>query len=85
MLTFSQALGHIKTGIRMQRTGWNGKGMYVFLVSDYEIKSEVKPEANFQPHLIAPWICMRTADFKLVPWLASQTDILADDWQTATI
>lgn len=84
MLTFEQALTHIKNGIYMQRSGWNGKGMYLFLVSDWTVHSKVKPENNLQPHIQSPWICMRTADFHLVPWLASQTDLLANDWQTAT-
>lgn len=86
MLNFSQALIHIKNGIRMQRTGWNGKGMFVFLVPGSTFKVNRPPllgiypegtEINYHAH-----IDMRTADGKIVPWLASQTDVLADDWQT---
>lgn len=88
MLTFSQALEHIKNGVRMQRTGWNGKGMFVFLVpgSTFQVNRPpllgIYPEGttiNYHAH-----IDMRTADGTIVPWLASQTDLLASDWQTAT-
>lgn len=88
MLTFSQALEHIKNGVRMQRTGWNGKGMFVFLVpgSTFQVNRPpllgIYPEGttiNYHAH-----IDMRTADGTIVPWLASQTDLLANDWQTAT-
>lgn len=87
MLNFSQALEHIKNGIRMQRVGWNGKGMFVFLVpgSTFQVNRPpllgIYPEGttiNYHAH-----IDMRTADGTIVPWLASQTDILANDWQTA--
>jgi hypothetical protein len=72
MLEFSEALYHIKNGIRMERSGWNGKGMWV------EIQ---RPDKHSKMTL--PYIFMRTAQGDLVPWLASQTDILAEDWQTA--
>lgn len=67
---------------RTRRVGWNGKGMYLFLVADWDINDAPTPvmdddgEAEYMP-----FICMRTADQKLVPWLASQTDILATDWE----
>ena len=86
MLTFSQALEHLKNGLKMQRVGWNGKGMYLFYVeeSSYKISPSTKPshsQVNDLPY--AACLFMKTADNKLVPWLASQTDILANDWQTA--
>lgn len=51
------------------REGWNGKGMYL------EIQF---PDGN--SHMSVPYIYMSTVDGNLVPWLASQTDILATDW-----
>lgn len=71
-LSFSDALTNIKNGVRMQREGWNGKGMYVELQ---------RPDQGSKMTL--PYIFMRTAQGDLVPWLASQTDILAVDWTTA--
>ena len=67
---FSDALRLLKTGGRLQRVGWNGKGMWIAVQV---------PDAHSKMSL--PYIYMKTADDKLVPWLASQTDILADDWQ----
>ena len=69
-MSFEEALHHIKNGIRVCRNGWNGKGMWI------EIQ---RPDANSKMTL--PYIFMKTADNKLVPWLASQTDILAEDWE----
>lgn len=68
-MNFSHALGELKAGHRVQRSAWNGKGMYVELQV---------PDENSKMSL--PYLYMKTADDKLVPWLASQTDILADDW-----
>lgn len=52
------------------RKGWNGKGMWIALQI---------PDENSKMSL--PYLYMKTADNKLVPWLASQTDILTDDWE----
>ncbi len=82
---FSWALRQIKQGKKLQREGWNGKGMFVFLVpgSTFEVNRPpllgIYPEGtkiNYHAH-----IDMRTADGQIVPWLASQTDVLADDWE----
>ncbi len=86
-LTFSQALEHIKNGIKMQRVGWNGKGMYLFLIGTDTSKPRIggwtyTNGVNDNLPLL-PFIAMKTADDHVVPWLASQTDILANDWQTA--
>lgn len=68
-LTLGQALLMLKAGKRVARLGWNGKGMWLELqVPDLWSK------------MTLPYIYMKTADGNLVPWLASQTDILAEDW-----
>lgn len=86
MLTFSEALVNLKAGVRMARAGWNGKGMFVYLVQGSRFVVNRPPllgiypegtEINYLPH-----IDMKTADGSCVPWLASQTDILAEDWET---
>ena len=67
---FGWAINCLKKGWQMQRAGWNGKGMYVELqVPDFNSKMSL------------PYIFMKTADENKVPWLASQTDMLATDWQ----
>lgn len=84
LLTFSKALEALKEGKKVAREGWNGKGMFVFLVPGSVFKVNRPPllgiypegtEINYHAH-----IDMKTADNKIVPWLASQTDILAEDW-----
>ena len=68
-MEFGKALSHLKGSKRVSREGWNGKGMYIQLQ---------RPTVTSKMTL--PYIYMKTADNQLVPWLASQTDILANDW-----
>lgn len=84
-MDFSEALKAIKAGERVQRAGWNGKGMFLFLVPGSTFKVNRPPllgiypegtEVRYHAH-----IDMKTAQGDVVPWLASQTDVLADDWQ----
>ena len=77
MMTFSEALNLIKNGKKAKRVGWNGKDMYLFYIDYWEYPSENGIDDNY-PSL--PFIAMKTADDKVVPWLASQTDILGEDW-----
>lgn len=87
-LSFSVALTMLKDGKRMQREGWNGKGMFIFLVPGSTFKVNRPPllgiykegtEIKYHAH-----IDMKTADGMIVPWLCSQTDMLATDWQLVT-
>ena len=84
MFGFSDALSDLKSGHRVCRQGWNGKGMWLVLVEAKQWSTTIF-NAPFQsdpaPRLL-PWIAMKTADNSLVPWLASQTDILAMDWMS---
>lgn len=72
-MTFGQAIEVLKAGGRIARVGWNGKGMWLGLQ---------KPEPGGLMTL--PYIYMSTVTGDLVPWLASQTDILADDYVTVS-
>lgn len=72
-MDFGKALNTIRSGYRVRRSGWNGKGMYIELQT---------PDENSKMTL--PYIYMRTVQGDLVPWLASQTDILSRDWEIAT-
>jgi hypothetical protein len=84
---FGGALQALKEGKRMERKGWNGKGMFIYLVpaSHFEVNrapllgiyAEGTP-IDFRAH-----IDMKTADGSCVPWVASQTDMLAEDWVVA--
>lgn len=68
---FGTALALLKTGRRLQRSGWNGPGQYIELQ---------RPDENSKMNL--PYVYIRTVQGQLVPWLASQTDLLAEDWRT---
>lgn len=90
---FGGALFMLKRGNSVARAGWNGKGMWLFLVpgdgwqfvEGAELRQAVAAgDETARPYERAPWIAMKTADNKIVPWLASQTDILAVDWDVVT-
>lgn len=81
-LSFSKALEFLKEGKRVRRSGWNGKGMwlrYVKAVSQWQMEEEFCDLHNGIELL--DFIGMKTADEKFVPWLASQTDLIANDWE----
>jgi hypothetical protein len=86
-LSFSQALVHIKSGIKMQRTGWNGKGMFVFLVKGSEFAVNRAPLLGIYPEgTIIKYnahIDIKNVDGSISTWVPSIGDILAEDWQTA--
>lgn len=84
MMNFGQALTLLKNGGRVARHGWNGKGMFLFLVPGSTFKVNRAPllgiypegtEINYHSH-----IDMKTANGEIVPWVASQSDLLEDDW-----
>ena len=68
-MKFADALTILNTNFAVARKGWNGSGMYIKLQ---------RPATNSKMTL--PYIYMKTADGGRVPWVASQTDILAGDW-----
>lgn len=68
-MNFGQAIEALKSGKKVARKGWNGKNMYLELQ---------RPDEHSKMTL--PYIYMRTAQGDFVPWLASQTDMLAEDW-----
>lgn len=71
-MNFGQALEAIKDWDKVRRAGWYGKGMWIALWSP-------PPYEKMQQ----PYIYMSPADGKLIPWLASQADLLAEDWEIA--
>lgn len=68
---FSKALEMLKADIPVARLGWNGKGQSVRLQ---------RPDENSKMNL--PYFYIRTTEGNLVPWIASQSDLLASDWFT---
>lgn len=78
---FSDALRFLRIGIPIQREGWNGKGMWLGLCEGARLVIRGGERAEFTEARSEPFIVMKTADGKFVPWLASQTDVLATDWR----
>lgn len=88
-MNFGQAIEALKEGKRVARAGWNGKGMFLFLVPGSNFIVNREPllsimgegaQITYRPH-----IDMKDAEGKVVPWLASQTDMLAEDWHIVEI
>ncbi len=68
-MDIGQAISIMRKGGAVTRPGWNGRGMWLKLQT---------PDVNSKMGL--PYVYMKTATAQLVPWLASQTDLLATDW-----
>ena len=92
-MNFGKALEELKAGKKVARKGWNGKGMFLYLTTGSvvhldEMKTETANylrsfynDAGMDEVEICGHIDMKTADNKIVcGWLASQTDMLAEDW-----
>jgi hypothetical protein len=88
MMDFSEALDLIKEGYRLRRSGWNGKGMFIFMVKGSRFIVNREPllsimgegtEVDYHAH-----IDMQTADGKIAVWTCSQTDMFAEDWEVVT-
>lgn len=77
---FGEALKYMKRGMKVARKGWNGKGMYLRYVDPYLDKTYKVTECEPIDGTLLPYIGMKTAQNGFVPWLASQTDMLAEDW-----
>ena len=68
--SIGSAITAMRAGQRVRRAGWNGKGMWIALQL---------PDANSK--MTEPYVYMRTAQGGLIPWLCSQADLLAADWE----
>lgn len=78
-MTFGMAVEALKKGYKVTRAGWNGKGMYLFLSPSVGCQIYERFTGK-DINDIRPFIVMKAADDTLVPWLASQTDVLGEDW-----
>ena len=80
-LNFGQAIEALKEGKKVAREGWNGKGMWVKLQIPTETSKMTRPYIFMTcPKGSTRQFGEQTNDFELVPWLASQTDVLSEDW-----
>ena len=69
-MDFSEALTNLKAGVRMQRKGWNGRGMFV--------AAQFPDERS---KMTLPYLYLKTVKNEFVPWVASHTDLFSDDWE----
>lgn len=79
-LKFGDAIEALKQGKKVCRSGWNGKGMWLKLIGKLDWTVTENHLDDVVGLVGLPWIGMKTADNCFVPWLASQTDVLAEDW-----
>jgi hypothetical protein len=86
-MDFGQALAALKNGRQVARHGWNGTGMFVAYQAGYPdgigINANTATATGIPQGTVCvfrPYLMMKTADDEFVPWVASQTDLLADDW-----
>ena len=77
-MNFGQALEDLKIGARVARMGWNGKGIFI------ELQIPDEHSKMTSPYIFIDTTGLQTenpdAPKSRVPWLASQTDMLAEDW-----
>lgn len=78
---FGGALALLREGRRVRRAGWNGKGMHIQLVQAASFSQ------HSGPHLLtvstSPFLAIYTAQGTYMPWVTSQADVLAEDWELA--
>lgn len=72
-MDFGEALKRLNNNRKVARVGWNGKGMWIALQ---------RPDSMSK--MSRSYLYMKTADSHFVPWVASQSDILAEDWMEVT-
>lgn len=81
-MNFSEALTELKGGKALHRSGWAGQGMFIYYVpeGEYPAQTDVIKKVFKDKVPYGAYIAMKTRDNNVVPWLASQTDLLAEDW-----
>lgn len=71
-MDFGEAIRELEKGNCVARAGWNGKGMWIVLINEDDEYSE--------GYKWCPFVALKTAQDKIIPWNASQADMLAKDW-----
>lgn len=83
MQTIGWAVKEMQNGEKVRRSGWNGKGMFLFLVPKGEMDHPTLDGTEMDGAPAQEYVAMFTAQANIVPWLCSQTDLLATDWEIA--
>ena len=88
-MNFGSVIEGLKEGRRYKRTNWNSQDQFIFLVNGSTFKVNREPllsilgegvEVQYHPH-----IDMKTSQGYIVPWLASQSDLLSEDWEEVAL
>ena len=86
---FGDALRLLQSGLRVTRAGWNGKGMWLAMTKGRDVRTDTLWAHAAKERLlldgiyevkVRDYIVMKTADGEIVPWVASQSDMLVSDW-----
>ena len=84
-MNFGEAIIALKQGKKVARKGWNGKGMFLYLVSEgsYPVKMDAaKSIADENGNVkYGPYVALKSANGIVYPWNASQADMLSEDWE----
>lgn len=84
-MNFGEAIEALKLGKKVCRRGWNGKGMFLYLVSagSYPVKMDAaKSIADENGNVnYGPYVALKAANGSVYPWNASQADMLSNDWE----
>lgn len=84
-LTFGLAIEAAKKGQKIARRGWNGKGMFVYFVPDgrYPARTDAAKSIAAEDGKVSygAYLAIKTVQGNVIPWLASQADMLAEDWK----
>lgn len=92
-MNFGEAIAALKQGKKVARSGWNGKGMFLYYVPEnrYPAVTAIGKQIGIAATgdssewdgkvAYGAYVAMKTAQNNVVPWLASQTDVLAEDWE----
>ena len=86
-LSFGDAVAALKEGLRVERAGWNGKGMFLYYVPENKYPASRNEHGTmigvFEDDMVPyrEYIALKTVDNQVVPWAPSISDALAEDWQ----
>lgn len=75
-MKFGDAIEALKNGYKVARQGWNGKGQWLFMIP----ASHWETTRGLELLDGRPWIGIKTVDDQFMPWVASQSDMLVEDW-----
>jgi hypothetical protein len=91
-MDFGEALQALRSGERITRAGWNGPGQFVVFQKGYPDgiainanTAEATGIAEGTVRRFRPYLMFQTVDGSFVPWVASQSDLLAEDWRIAEL